>query len=393
MLILCMRILHLSDAGLPDWRIEKCAKSALNRGHQVFFAGLHSYVNNDTFSAVHSLDWTSRARRAIPYYWHCVKKQLKRIVIEVRPDLVHAHNIFSAKMISEFEIPFVYDDHEYWPSYVEREIESYNLDLANSNRSNYDARSLIRRLLLGFLNHRFLQLGIKWEKEIVSSNPTLTVSETIASEIRRLGGTKVFVSPNFPMKKEIENLQPPKFHRELSSVYTGIQPKHNIKIVHRDMDGFVDIFNRNNDVGSLTMIGFEDLNHDNFYSRDGSSTVTYRGFLPRHIMYQEMQNSSIGLVPFKRHWSHKYISPNKAYEYVHAGLLVMCTSSFVTIKNILNEHCITFEDYDDLISQLRYYKHNIEKIYERRMRAQTFAKENVIWDKYEQNIFDAYRIA
>jgi Glycosyltransferase Family 4 len=384
----------LSDYNLPDWRIEKCATSALNRGYQVFFAGLHSRAENNTFSVVYRLDWTPRARRAIPCYWHCVKKQLKRILIELRPDVVHAHNIFSAKIISEFDIPFVYDDHEYWPSYVERQIESYNLNLANSNTSKYNARSLIRRLLLGFLNRRFFQLGLKWETELVSSTPTMTVSEAIASEIRRLGGTKVFITPNFPMKKEIENLQPPKFHKELSSVYAGIEPKHNIKIVHRNMDGFVDLFNRNNDVGSLTMIGIDDPIRHNFHcSSERSCMVTYRGFLPRHLMYQEMQNSSIGLIPFRSHWSHKYISPNKAYEYAHAGLLVMCSSSFVTIKNILNEHCITFGDYDDLISQLRYCKDNIEKVYEKRMRVYGFAKENLIWEKYEQNIFDAYKIA
>ena len=96
-------------------------------------------------------------------------------------------------MISDFDIPFVYDDHEYWPSYVERQIESYNLELAKSNRSNYDARSLIRTLLLGFLNRRFLRLGLEWEEQLVSSTPTITVSETIA-ELRRSGDTtKVFI--------------------------------------------------------------------------------------------------------------------------------------------------------------------------------------------------------
>jgi hypothetical protein len=323
-----------------------------------------------------------------------VKKQLKRILIEIRPDIVHAHNIFSAKMMLDFDIPFVYDDHEYWPSYVERQIESYNLALANSNTSKCSARALIRQVLLGFLNRRYLRLGLEWEKELVSYTPTMTVSEAIASEIRRLGGTKVFITPNYPMKKEIENLQSPKFHKELSSVYAGIEPKHNMKIAHRNMDGFLNLFSQENDVGSLTMIGIDDSIRDNsHYSRQRSCMVTYRGFLPRHLMYQEMQKSSIGLVPFRRHWSHKYISPNKAYEYVHAGLLVMCTSSFVAIKNILNEHCVTFEDYNDLVSQLRYFKYALEEIYEKRKRAYAFAKENLIWDKYEQNIFEAYKVA
>lgn len=389
-----MKILHLSDYSLPDWRIEKCARSALNRGYRICFAGLPSWSNNNTFPEEYNLDWTPRARRAFPYYWYCVKKQVKKMLIEFRPDVVHAHNIFSAKMMSEFDVPFVYDDHEYWPSYVEIQIESYRLALANSIVSKYNARNLIRRLLLRILNHRYSQLALKWEKELVSSTPTITVSDSIASELKRLGGTKVFILPNFPMKKEIENLEPPKFHKELSSVYAGVEPPNSMKIVHRNMDGLVDIFNHNNDVGSLTIMGIDDsIANSSHYSRGGSCMVTYRGFLQRHLMYQEMQNSSVGIVPFRRHWSHAYSSPNKAYEYAHAGLIVMCTSSFVTVKKILNDHCITFEDYDDLISNLNYCKYNIEKIYEKRKSAYDYAKENLIWEKYEQNIFDAYKIA
>ncbi len=34
-----MRILHLSDDGLPDWRVEKSALTAKKNGHEVFFGG------------------------------------------------------------------------------------------------------------------------------------------------------------------------------------------------------------------------------------------------------------------------------------------------------------------------------------------------------------------
>jgi hypothetical protein len=390
-----LRILHLSDYDLPDWRIEKSAISAINRNYQVFFAGLPSLTSNSVFSKVYEINWTPRARRAFPYYWYCVKKQLKRIIHEVRPDVVHAHNIFSAKMVSEFDIPFVYDDHEYWPSYVRRQIESYNLSLTRSNKNNDDLRRIIHKIMLRLLNYRFLRLGLKWETQLVSSTPTLTVSESIATELRRLGDTtKVFITPNFPMKNEIKDIQTPKFHKELTSVYAGIEPKNNNKIAHRNMEGFVDIFNRYNDVGSLTMIGIEEPSYNTSSSSKAKfSRVTYRGYLPRHIMYQEMENNSVGLIPFRKHWSHKYISPNKAYEYAHAGLVVLCTSSLIPIKNILKDYCLTFEDYDDMISQLRYCKDNIEKIYEKRIRVYQFAKENLIWENYEQNIFDAYKVA
>ncbi|MGA7368085.1 MAG: glycosyltransferase [Nitrososphaeraceae archaeon] len=388
-----MKVLHLSDYALPDWRIEKSAISALNRNYQVFFAGLPSYTSSSVFSKIYEISWTPRARRAFPYYWYCVKKQLKKIVREARPDIVHAHNIFSAKMVSEIDIPFVYDDHEYWPSYVRRQIESYNSSLEQSSRNNDNHRRILQKTILRLLNYRFLKLGLRWEKQIVSSTPTITVSENIATELRELGSnSKVFITPNFPMKNEINDIQPPKFHRELISVYAGIESKNNTKIAHRNMEGFVDIFNRYDDVGTLTMIGVEEPSN-NATSPSGPSTsrVVYKGYLPRHMMYQEMQNSSVGIVPFRKHWSHKYISPNKAYEYAHAGLVVLCTSSLVPIKNILGDYCMTFEDYGDMISQLRDCRDNMEKIYEKRLDVYQFAKENLLWESYEQNIFDAYR--
>ena len=390
-----MRVLHLSDYTLPDWRIEKSAISALNRNYQVFFAGLPSNSSDGVFSKIYEINWTPRARRAFPYYWYCVKKQLKKIVREARPDIVHAHNIFSAKMVSEIAVPFVYDDHEYWPSYVRRQIESYNSSLEQSSRNNDSPRRIIRKTILRLLNARFLKLGLGWEKQLVSSTPTITVSENIAAELRNLGGNgKVFITPNFPMKNEIKDIPPPKFHKELISVYAGIEPKNNIKIAHRNMEGFVDIFNRYNDVGNLTMIGIEEPS-DNALSHSGSSNarVAYKGYLPRHLMYQEMQNSSVGIVPFRKHWSHKYISPNKAYEYAHAGLVVLCASSLAPIKNTLRDYSITFEDYEDMILQLRDCRNNMEKNYEMRLGVYQFAKENLLWENYEQNIFDAYRAA
>jgi glycosyltransferase involved in cell wall biosynthesis len=387
-----LRVLHLSDYALPDWRIEKSAISALNRNYQVFFAGMPSHTNNSIFSKIYEINWTPRARRAFPYYWYCVKKQLKRIVREVRPDIVHAHNVFSAKMVSEIDIPFVYDDHEYWPSYVRRQIESYNSSLEQPDRNNDSPRRLMQKTMLRLLNYRFLKLGLRWEKQLVSSTPTLTVSENIATELRQLGNNgKVFITPNFPMKNEIKDIQPPKFHKELISVYAGIEPKNNTKIAHRNMEGFVDIFNRYDDVGNLTMIGIEEPSNDASSSDPLNFRVDYKGYLPRHMMYQEMQNSSVGIVPFRKHWSHKYISPNKAYEYAHAGLVVLCTSSLVPIKNILKDYCLTFEDYDDMISQLRDCRDNMEKTYEKRLGVYQFAKENLLWENYEQNIFDAYR--
>ena len=104
-----------------------------------------------------------------------------------------------------------------------------------------------------------------------------------------------------------------------------------------------------------------------------------------------MQNHSIGIIPFKEHWSHLFISPNKAYEYAHAGLFVLSTVGFVPIFETMKGHCISFVDYSDLVNQLNYMTNNLDELYSRRLKIYEFARNNLLWERYENNIFESYK--
>ena len=379
-----MKVLHLSDMHLPDWRIEKSAFTDLNRGHEVVFAGMKSNYTGNVFSKVFQIHWTPRARRAVPFYWHSVKKQLEGVIKETRPDVIHAHNIFSAKMVSEFGIPFVYDDHEFWPIYVKRQSEVSKQSQHRVQRSSSAwPRAMVRKILREFLASRAIKLWTRWEREIVSSHPTITVSEQIAAELRTNYHAKnVFVVPNFPMYSEVKDFEKPRFLDSLSSVYAGVEAKGEITPAHRKIDGFVSTF-LEKDIGNLVIIGWDD--------KSSSNKVRYRGFLPRQDMFREMSNHSIGIIPFSRHWSHIYISPNKAYEYPHAGLVVLTTSGFEPVKDILKEHCVTFEDYADMASKLMYFKETMDELHKKRLQIFDYARKNLIWENNESNIIEAYK--
>jgi glycosyltransferase involved in cell wall biosynthesis len=369
---------------LPDWRIEKSAFTDLNRGHEVVFAGMKSNYTGNVFSKVFQIHWTPRARRAVPFYWHSVKKQLEGVIKETRPDVIHAHNIFSAKMVSEFGIPFVYDDHEFWPIYVKRQWEVSKQSQHRVQRSSSAwPRAMVRKILREFLASRAIKLWTRWEREIVSSHPTITVSEQIAAELRTNYHAKnVFVVPNFPMYSEVKDFEKPRFLDSLSSVYAGVEAKGEITPAHRKIDGFVSTF-LEKDIGNLVIIGWDD--------KSSSNKVRYRGFLPRQDMFREMSNHSIGIIPFSRHWSHIYISPNKAYEYPHAGLVVLTTSGFEPVKDILKEHCVTFEDYADMASKLMYFKETMDELHKKRLQIFDYARKNLIWENNESNIIEAYK--
>lgn len=380
-----MRILHLSHESLPDWRIEKAAISALNNSHEVAFAGIYpKNYNNKTFSEIYNLGWTAKARFGIPFYWRSVKKRLEKIIRQARPDIVHAHNLFSAKMISEFDMPFVYDDHEYWPLQARllKEIaDQPTLDKPESIQSVFDLPKSIRRK---FINNYAVRLWTKWESDVVSSSPTITVSSKIAEEMKMTFGNaqKIFVVPNFPLRTEAGSFRQPLPHAKLSCTYAGGDAQNKEKYPNLNREGLAELFNKN-DIGDLTIIGSEGHSSEN---------VRYVGYLKRDSMYVEMSKHSIGLVPFKKHWSHAYLNPNKTYEYAHAGLYVMCTRSLTTIQETLKNNCSAFDDYETLMSQLEYFKSNPDILYNKRLGIFEYAQSNLIWEKNEKAILRTYQI-
>lgn len=380
-----MKILHLSHESLPDWRVEKSAITASKKGHVVFFGGKYpSEYGNKTFQKIYPIDWTAKARYGIPFYWNSVKKQVEKVIREVKPDIVHAHNIFSAKMISEFDLPFVYDDHEYWSSQARllNEIVGNLYDI-NRKKPLQSAKKLalkIRRLLI---NNHIIRLYNKWEKELVSYHPIITVSDRLAHELSLKSGhdKKIFVVPNYPMRSEVSEVGKPLPHTTISCIYAGGDGLNKVKYPNRNIDELPELFEKN-DIGSLTITGWKGLS---------SKKVTYKGYLKRADMYGEMSRHSIGLIPWKRHWSHAFVNPNKTYEYVHAGLFIMCTDSFTVITETLKHNCAIFQDYTALVSQLEYFKENPEELYRKRISSFEFAQANLFWEKNESKIFRAYQ--
>jgi glycosyltransferase involved in cell wall biosynthesis len=224
---------------------------------------------------------------------------------------------------------------------------------------------------------------MQWESEIVSRHPTITVSEKIAEELRRYNSSnKIVVVPNVPLKNEVSNLDNLEYHKEISSVYMGTDGLALFPYPSRDISGLIETFN-NNEIGRLDIIGWNDKKNEN-------SKIKFHGYMTRENAFKVLQKSSIGIIPFKKHWAHIYMNPNKAFDYACAGLLVACTSDLTTIYSNLGRNCILFEDYVDLIQKLKYFSDNTEELYELRIKSFNFAKDNLIWEKYDHNIVNIY---
>jgi len=378
-----MRILHLSDDGLPDWRVEKSALTAKKAGHEVFFGGrLDDNAKSTIFSEIHRINWTAGALVGIPYYYHRVKRQIVKLVKQLGPDIIHSHNIGSAKISHDLGLPSVFDDHEYFG--MLSRVNSENIKLQNTQNLKSGFDRIKQNMKVSFISQQSISNWTNWEKELVLSVPTITVSEQIANELREVadGKTKeIIVVPNFPLETEI-SFKEPQDHGHLSSVYAGGDSKHK-QVTNRDISGLTNLF-ADNDIGNLTIIGWEHA--------ESSEKYKATGFLPRDKMFSEMSQNSIGLIPWKKHWSHPFLNPNKAYEYAHAGLFVMLTSDLRSVVSTLEDNCLTFEDYDDLASKLEYFRSNTDELYERRLKIFNYARKNLFWEKHEQKIMDAYKL-
>lgn len=206
-----MKILHFSDVGLPDTRVERVASYSIKKGWEVVFAGGRPSQNQifKVFEKVHYRPWNPYEKTGFPGTFRKLRKWLHRLIREEEPDLIHAHDIFAGKVAHDVGHPFVYDDHEIWGSRI-----SYQ-----GSESLKRNRTPARRMATWFSIRNWR----KWEPEILQAAPIITISEEIAKLYRRIHH-HVFAIPNVPTQQEVKMIPPNK----------NINDKFRIAYVSRD---------------------------------------------------------------------------------------------------------------------------------------------------------------
>ncbi|MHA1389344.1 MAG: glycosyltransferase family 4 protein [Candidatus Thorarchaeota archaeon] len=326
-----MRILHTSHTGLPDYRIEKTAMTMQKEGHDVIFlGGLPDRGQSlSVFNEYYHIPIVNTLRLVLDSRFK--KKWIKKID-EIKPDVVHAHNIIAAAMMLDTEYPVVYDDHEYWSKQIFR--------FHNRNAFRRIARIPFERMIP------------KWEMQIKKRYPILATCETTAKEHREIA-RYVGVTRNFPTLSDAGQIK--NSIERTGSVYIGADfdiPKF---APHRDMTGLREILE--------------------FQTLSG---------LTHSILMERLTHFRFGLTPWLPHPSHRYSEPNKHYEYLIAGLQVIVTSSLMhPFKNEPYVHSFqTYDEIPDLISQIE--EIDSEKI-------MIHSKNRYVWEKQEETIKSIYK--
>ncbi len=217
--------------------------------------------------------------------------------------------------------------------------------------------------------------------EIAMNHPVITVSKPIADHYKQFSNN-VFVVQNYPSKDAIK-IDTINDSSEICSVYVGMDSNSNYKS-YRDISGLHDIFNKPK-TGRLIRIGVNEPNNDR---------ISSLGYIPMHKVFTIMyEKCNIGLLPWKRHWFHKYCNPNKVYEYAYCGLWLLTIDDIPSIINDFGSLCDTFSNYDELADILQYYNEHHDELYEKRNTIFTHAIKNLIWEKNEHKILEAYKVA
>jgi len=328
-----MRILHTSNTGLPDPRIEKTALIMKRLGHDVVFLGGQPVrsQNFHAFEETHYLPFVGNLRYALDVRF---RRRWLDAVDKIRPDVVHAHNITAAVPMLDSNYPTVYDDHEFWSQQVFR----------------YKARGFIKRMAAV----PFARKLESWERSLLERYPVLTVNDAIAKEHRRTASF-VGVTWNYPLREEVESLSSSDTREGF--VYVGGDFNLSRFLPHRDMTGL-----------------------DKVIQFDSISGLPHRELMNRLLHYR------FGLTPWRQHPFHKYCSPNKNYEYLHAGLQVIITDSLAHhLKGDPFVH--PFSSYEE-IPEIARSVPDVDPA-----RIMEHARKRYVWDDQEPIILEAYKEA
>ncbi|NHJ39627.1 MAG: glycosyltransferase family 4 protein [Asgard group archaeon] len=113
-----MKILMATHTKLPDNRIDREATSLAQHGFSIYIicVGLKGTYSN-AYSKIYTIELNKREKSLLPIAAKKVAKKYRKIIDEVQPDIIHAHDIMAANIIRHAiprKIKFVYDTHEDW---------------------------------------------------------------------------------------------------------------------------------------------------------------------------------------------------------------------------------------------------------------------------------------
>ncbi|MFX0168059.1 MAG: glycosyltransferase [Candidatus Hodarchaeota archaeon] len=369
-----MKILHFSDVGLPDTRVERSALFAKQKGWEVVFAGGRPPQTQifNAFETIHYRYWKASEKTGFPGTLRSIRRWLQRLLHDEEPDLIHAHDIFAAKIAREIGHPFVYDDHEIWGS----RISYQGSQVIKQNRT------LLRQIATWFAIRNWR----KWESEIFKAAPIITVSEEIAKLYRRIN-SNVFAIPNLPLRQEID-LIPPNDNVN-DSFRVAYVSRHRLPLEQRRDTLALTVWLQNRFDASLVFIGPKVIE---------TEEVENHGYVSHQEMLRILSTCDIALMGQKTRLP-VYSFQNRFPLFLHAGLKTIVPNSKIVEAKFCRDHAVgwSWHSADNLKTILRRqvveFNADVEQWNQDKGRVREIAKKYLVWNFFEKRLEEAYESA
>lgn len=369
-----MKILHFSDSGLPDIRVERAALFANSKGWDVVFAGgrpINGQVFN-VFKKTHYRHWRPSEKTGFPRSLRKLQQWLGHLISEEEPDLIHAHDIFAGKVASEVGHPFIYDDHEIWGS---------RITLLGARVLKRD-RTLLRQLAVKYAMRNWR----KWEPEILRVAPCITVNDEIAKFYQKIQ-PQTFVIPNVPAPQEIAMI-PPNRNRD-DTFRVAYISRDNLPMNQRRDAEALRVWLDNRFGATLVFVGHKAIE---------TEEIENHGFVSHQQLLNIIADCDIALMGQKSPVP-VYSYQNRFALYLHSGLRTIVPDSKIVEVKFCKEHNVGWSwnsanDLKILIKKLAdEYWADIPGWNQEKSRVRKIAQKTLSWAHYENQLEQAYEAA
>jgi hypothetical protein len=360
-----LKILHLED-GKRAIRGERAAMLGRKIGirNQLIAGPVQELILDETiFKKMKYIPFTPKNRLGFNQDYFLTK--LEEFIEEIDPDIIHAHNIVMAEIARKIGLPFIYDDHECW-----------------SQQIKYSTRRKIKGIIsLATQKLRYP----RWEKRIITSTPVLVPSKGIRDFYKeKYNAPHVYRFPNMPLLEEVDRIQFLKRdNKELITVVIGVSTKVSRK--SRNIEGFIDCWKDNDDIGKLMIIGQNDL--------ESEGNLISTGWVSHFDCYKHASKGHIGVIPFKPHKYHRFSGALKAYLYIHSGLPLVTPKSQLEFKHVIDTigTGFQFENYAQLVKYLQDSREKLLSLDNKKIIK--IARKEFVLDNYSDVLKKVYKIA
>ncbi len=367
------KILFITHSPLPDNRIDREAKSLTKNGHDVFI--IYPVVRGEVpkhYKKSFHLPITNRVISLLPLASRQYAKKVKDVVKEVKPDVIHAHDIVAAnitRLILNDE-KFVYDDHEVWEIYLRNRFK--------------EAKGIVNKLKKWLFYIREKQVFPKVRKNL---DLLIVINDFWQSYYKKRNvKIDILTLENFASKELIDYVLKDK----ISVDGFFVEDKRN-KIIHTTnmkissdvrLRNVVNIAEAVNELPNwvLVVFGPEDEKYKNQSVK----------FLPRKPLDEFLASCSkcvlgTNLIATSNDW-YNYISSNRVFELTALGLNVISTR----VRTLIDKFGDNLIWVDENVSKEEIIKilKEIDK-YPLKEKMREISK-NFFWEIQEKNLIEAY---